>query len=353
MLKRLRRRWGILPTWAKVVPVAALLVALAWLRARLPPGASSWQHVVNTLFYLPLFMASLLFGLKGGLSCALLISLTFLGQMPPEAASRQQGHLMAWGLEVALYFVSGLVTGAIVDRERREARRLKEAQELALLGQAAAAVAHELKTPLVAIGGFAQRMLRELPPEHPHHRPLSIVVDQVAHMEQLLREMLDYSRPVELDLAPQPLVLLVEECLAMLDHLAEQKQVRLETVNQPGLAVPRLDAGRVKQVVLNLVQNAIQASERATVVRVGITQKGPWMILEVSDHGSGIRREDQPRVFFPFFTTKRQGTGLGLAISRKIAEAHGGRLEFDSQPGQGSRFRLVLPLAGPGAPGGA
>ncbi|MFH1034853.1 MAG: HAMP domain-containing sensor histidine kinase [Pseudomonadota bacterium] len=349
MLNRLRRRWGILPTWIKVVPVAVLLVSLSWLHAHLPPEYPAWRHVLNSLFYLPLFMASLLFGLKGGLACAFLIGLNFLGQMPPEAEGVEKGRMMAWGLEVALYFVSGLITGVIADRERREAGRLKEAQDLALLGQAAAAVAHELKTPLVAIGGFAQRMLRDMPTEHPHHRPLGIIVDQVGHMEQLLREMLDYSRPVELNLSAQPLLLLVEECLAMLAHLAEQRQVRLETFNQPDLAVPLLDAGRVKQVVLNLVQNAIQASELGALVRVSISQRGPWVVLEVSDQGSGIRREDQGRVFFPFFTTKRQGTGLGLAISRKIAEAHGGRLEFDSQPGKGSNFRLLLPWQGPAA----
>lgn len=173
--------------------MAGLLISLAILYARLPSD----------------FMASLLFGLRGGLACAFLISVNFFGQMPAEG-SGQQAPFMAWGLEVALYFATGLITGGIVDRERREARRLKEAQDLALLGQAAAA-AHELKTPMIAIGGFAQRMLGDLPPDYPHQRPLSIVVDQAAHMEQLLRKMLDYSRPVELDLSAQPLVLLLEE----------------------------------------------------------------------------------------------------------------------------------------------
>lgn len=344
MLRELRRQWGVLPTWVKMVPVVLLWLVFSWSLAHLRPGQEALRHVLGSLFYLPLFMASLLWGLRGGALMAFLISLNYYPDLTHPLEGLDSRWLMTTGLDVALYFLTGLVTGVIVDRERREARRLKEAENLALLGQAAAAVAHELKSPLIAIGGFAQRMQRDLGPGHPHLRMMAIIVEQARHMEQLLREMLDYSRPLDLSLEHKPLPPLVEECLELLSHQAEQRGVTLEAQGPPYLPVPEVDPGRIKQVLLNLVQNAIQASVRGGVVRVVTRQEGGWLVIEVQDHGSGIRKEDQARVFFPFFTTKRQGTGLGLAIARKIVESHGGQLEFESQPGQGTTFSLHLPL---------
>jgi signal transduction histidine kinase len=344
MLRELRRQWGVLPTWVKMIPVAGLWLAFSISLAHLRPDQGALRHALGGLFYLPLFMASLLFGLRGGLILAFLISLNYYPNLAHPLEGLDGRWLMTTGLDVALYFLTGLVTGVIADRERREARRLKEAENLALLGQAAAAVAHELKSPLIAIGGFAQRMQRDLDEGHPHLRMLSIIVEQARHMEQLLREMLDYSRPLDLNLEHQPLPPLVEECLELLAHQAEQKGVTLETQGSPYLPIPELDPGRIKQVLLNLVQNAIQASSRGGAVRVETRQEGGWLLLEVRDQGSGIRKEDQAKVFFPFFTTKRQGTGLGLAIARKIVESHGGQLEFSSHPGKGTTFSLHLPL---------
>ena len=345
MLVRLRSRWGVLPTWIKTITVVVFLLGISLVHGHLMAAHSPWLTEARHLFFLPLFMASLLFGLKGGLVCALLISLNFIPALASGGTTNQ--GLAATATNVGLYFLTGGITGLLVDRERREATRLKQAEDLALLGQAAAAVAHELKTPLVAIGGFAQRLCRDLEDGHPHRRPLEIIVDQVVHMEQLLREMLDFSRPLELVLAPWPLGEMARECLTLLEIVAEQKQVGLNLSDAPGGAVTLADPSRVRQVILNLVQNAIQASSEGGQVVVEVAREKTWAVLRVRDQGSGIRREDQARVFSPFFTTKRQGTGLGLAISRKIALAHQGQLEFSSGPGQGSTFVLRLPLAGP------
>ncbi|MFH1059021.1 MAG: ATP-binding protein [Pseudomonadota bacterium] len=343
MFSGLLRRWQIIPTWAKVVPVALLLAGLSLAHSRLLDTGSPLLAVVQRLFFLPLFMACLLFGLRGGLSAALLISLNYYQPLIAAQSSPPDGSLTINLVELGLYFLTGIIIGLIVDRERRESQRLKQNQDLALLGQATAAVAHELKTPLVAIGGFAQRMLRESPAEHPHHRQLEIIVAQVGHMERLLREMLDYSRPLHLNLASQDLGPLMAECAELAGELAQNHGVRV--VCDPGShsACAVVDAARLKQVTLNLLQNAIQASPRGSQVWLSARAGGDEVRLEVSDQGCGIPREDTGRIFFPFFTTKHQGTGLGLAISRKIVAAHGGSLELDSQPGQGSVFCVRLP----------
>lgn len=343
MLTRIRQRLKIIPTRVKVIPVLILLVAIgilhAWLLNRNPMLAMA----VRGLFLLPLFMASLLFGLKGGLICAAVISAEYLVIFLDNAISASFGVFTM--VEIGLTFLTGAITGALVDREAREAQRLKKAERLALLGMAAAAVAHELKNPLVAIGGFTQRVYRDLEPEHPHREKLAIVVEQVAHMEALLREMLDYSRPVELDLKRYSLNRLVEEVLVMAAPQAEQAKVELVTRLSPRDPAPRLDAGRMKQVLLNLVLNAVQASPQGGRVEVRTRRAGRGQVaVEVRDQGVGIPPEELEKIFLPFFTTKPKGTGLGLAISHKLVEAHGGRLEVESTPGQGSTFTVVLPL---------
>ncbi|MBU1154634.1 MAG: hypothetical protein KJ921_02230 [Proteobacteria bacterium] len=341
MLEEMRRRWSIVPTWIKVVPVAMLLAGLSLAHFLLLPLRPDLSALVQRFFFLPLFMASLLFGLRGGLICAALICLNYLDFFSAPAAGRAAAFLVV--LEMLLYFITGALTGFLVDRERREARRLKEAENLALLGQAAAAVAHELKTPLIAIGGFAQRIQRDLEPDHPYRHQLKIIVDQVSHMETLLRQMLDYTRPLELRLVPVELAGLVKEVFTLTEAMAKEHAVRLaDELDGRGLKVPA-DAGRLRQVLINLVQNAVQASPRGGVVVVRAQVDKEHIALEVMDQGPGIAPEDQEKIFFPFFTTKRGGTGLGLAITRKNVLAHHGLLELQSTPGKGSVFRVVLP----------
>lgn len=346
MLQRLRRRWLIVPTWLKVAPLVGLLAGLSAMHRHALDVAPAFLPILQELFFLPLFMASLLFGLKGGIFCALLISVNFFPMIYVEH-THEDMFLLGSGLQIGLYFLAGALTGLLVDRERREAKRLKQSEDLALMGQAAAVVAHELKSPLVAIGGFARRIQKNLPADHPDQDKLAIIVEQAGHMERLLMEMLDYSRPLKLNLAEVPLNEVVEAALPLLAGQAEESRVEVAVDLDHGLPPMRVDAARLKQVVLNLAQNAVQASDPGTRVNL-VTRGGEGLaVLEVRDQGQGISAPDLEKIFLPFFTTKRRGTGLGLAIVRKIVTAHGGSLEVASRPDQGSVFSVILPLAGP------
>ena len=214
--------------------------------------------------------------------------------------------------EMGLYFLTGGLTGFLVDRERRESRRVKEAENLALLGQAAAAVAHELKTPLIAIGGFAQRIQRDLEPSHPYRHQLSIIVDQVRHMENLLRQMLDYSRPLELQRRPVPIDKLVEEVFALTAPAAQERGVALEQeLPDNGLTLAG-DPGRMQQVLINLVNNAVQASPQGGKVMVRATQGKDQVVLEVSDQGVGVPEEERGKNLLPLFHHQERGHRPGL-----------------------------------------
>jgi len=165
----------------------------------------------------------------------------------------------------------------------------------------------------------------------------------VRHMENLLRQMLDYSRPLELQQRPLALPRLVEEVFTLTSPAAQERRVRL---------VPELpaedgplsgDAGRLKQVLINLIDNAVQASPQGGEVKLIAKREKDALVLQVSDQGAGIPEPEREKIFFPFFTTKSGGTGLGLAITRKIVLAHQGSISVESQPGQGTVFRVTLP----------
>lgn len=328
----------------KIAPVVILLVVLSVLHSRALAEHYAWLGLVQRLFFLPLFMATLLFGLKGGLLTAAVISLNYYSLLLGQEHGTWGGVAEAF-IQTGLYFLTAIITGVLVDREKRESQRLKEAEHLALLGQTTAALAHELKNPLMAIGGFAVRMLREAEDNSRHRRQLEIIVNQTTHMEQLLREMLEYSRPLQLELGRHSLGELAGEVMEMAEPLAESIPVDLVFTEVDGPVAVLADAPRLKQVVLNLVQNAIHASQPGSQVRVVVRQNGHQGVVEVHDQGPGITNTDQSKIFTPFFTTKSQGTGLGLAVCKKIMDAHGGTLRVESEPGRGSSFLASFPLA--------
>lgn len=346
MAGEVRQGWPPIPIGVKALLVLTMLAALFVLQALIPGGDVSVSYLINRLFVVPLFAAALFFGLKGGLALAAVISFnTLYTSFPPSPATA----VSSWdlGTQMGLYFAAGALIGILADRIRSDQQKLKETESLALLGQAAASAAHELKTPLVAIGGFAQRIFKDLEHDHPHREKLRIIVDQVDHMEHLLREMLDYSRPVELHLFPQPLNELVKEALTMCSVRAEDLGVQIVEELAPEHNFPLVDGARVKQVVMNLVENAMQASPCGATVHVLTRCDHDEIVLKVIDNGYGIPQDKQDKIFLPFFTTKSQGTGLGLAITHKIVEAHGGRLEMLSAAEKGATFCAHFPLCGP------
>ncbi|MCA1905680.1 MAG: hypothetical protein LDL11_03700 [Desulfarculus sp.] len=300
---------------------------------------------VRDLFLAPMLLGAFWFRLSG----ALVVGLLTTAALTPAIWHNLQSDpylMMVDGLEIALYFTVGLALGLLRDRERRQLRQIRQAESLAAMGRAVSALAHDMKTPLIAIGGFAAQVRRHLPDQSPDACKLDIVIGQTRRLELMVREMLDFSRPVRLNPAPIDPTALVEETLLLAEPLAAKGQVRLRSqcAVRPNLLL--LDRDHLQRALLNLLANAVQASPIGSEVLVSLSchESKPELRLEVSDQGHGIPAELRTQVFSPFFTTKREGTGLGLAIARKIIEAHGGRLEMrDNQP-RGMVFSLVLPL---------
>ena len=245
---------------------------------------------------------------------------------------------------MALFLGVSLVVGWLRRREQHFLAEAQAAASLAAVGKAVASVAHDMKTPLMAIGGFSAQVRRKLPADSSDAHKLQVVVEQTARLEAMVKEMLDFSRPLELHAHPVDLPQLIEQTLEVASPLAEEHQVRLSAEVAPDLPQMRMDPERLQQALINLVGNAAQASPPGGEVCLGVHPREGELVLAVSDQGPGVPPAEREAILTPFYTTKKGGTGLGLAVVSKIAQAHGGQVEVDDNHPGGALFRLCLPL---------
>jgi signal transduction histidine kinase len=162
-------------------------------------------------------------------------------------------------------------------------------------------------------------------------------------MEKMVKDMLDFARPLVLDRSMEDIERLIEECLAVVENATHEKSVQIQRQSSSNLPLISVDAMRMKQVIINLVINAIQASPDCEIVIVRSHYKDEYLAIDIADHGCGIPSEKREEIFYPFVSTKKEGTGLGLAIVKKIIEAHRGQVKIFDNPERGVTFRVLIP----------
>lgn len=230
-----------------------------------------------------------------------------------------------------------------------EFQALEEAHRLSALGAMAAGLAHEIRNPLAGIKGAAQFLQGEVGLSPDAQEMLDVVVVEADRLNVVVSQFLDYARPMNLQLDLTPLNALVSQALALVRAQGVPAGVRLEEQLDPDLPLVPLDPGRVRQVLLNLVQNGIQAMPEGGTLTLSTHRRqapgrAPSVEVRVADTGRGVPLDVQDKLFVPFFTTKEHGTGLGLAISQRIVQRHGGEIELQSEPGAGAVFSVRLPI---------
>jgi signal transduction histidine kinase len=246
--------------------------------------------------------------------------------------------------EVASTRTFEVLTESIERLEREAALR----ERLSALGRLSTVMAHEVRNPLMIIKASLRSLERE-GASADEVRGSAVDIDrQVARLDRIVRDVLDFARPLRLDLAPVDLTALVWDAAGAILDGWEGPHVRLDL--DPGLGAIVTDADRLRSVLAKLLENArdaVRTAGRTTGVdgiqiggrRVG----GCRLLLWVEDRGAGVAAEDLPHVFEPFFTTRKTGVGLGLAIARRVVEALGGTIRMQSRPGEGTRVEIDLP----------
>jgi len=237
------------------------------------------------------------------------------------------------------------------ERIAQRSRELEEAQaqvlhqeKMAGFGLLAAGIAHEVGNPLTSISTLIQLLDRRDPDDYTRER-LGLVTAQLTRIQSILRELVTFSRPASGARDHVFLKEIVDEALGIAKYYKGIKSRAVRAEIPTGLPAIVGVRDELVQVFFNLVLNAIDATGKGGQVVIAARANGEKLIATVADDGHGIDPKHRDRLFRPYFTTKRQGTGLGLFVTQKLVHAHGGTIECDSRPGEGTTFRLVFPLA--------
>ncbi len=299
--------------------------------------------VFERLYFLPIVLSCLWFDLKGGLISFCAVFTLLIPHLIMHWAGFSAGDLTRM-MQILIYLVIAIVLGKTVSIQKQEQRKAKQAESLAAMGRSLAAVAHDMKSPLIAIGGFAGLIKKHLPPDSPDSGKADIIILETARLECMVKNMLDFSRPLDLSRTEVNIYSMIDECLAIVEENAKVQKIRLQNRVAERLPSISVDSVRIRQALINLLTNAVQASSEADTVTLHCYRAGKTLFFDVIDCGCGIPAENREAVFSPFFTTKKDGTGLGLPIVKKIVDAHGGLLQIVDNRCGGLTFRMAIPI---------
>ena len=258
-------------------------------------------------------------------------------------------------------FVWGVITGALVSlalagvavhwayqRLVLLERRTRQAERLAEIGSLTGGLAHEIKNPLSTVQLNLQLLAEDLIPENPAYSRitsrLGVVQRETSRLRDILEDFLRYAGRLELDRKPVELNQLLEELVDFFVPQAQAHRVQIRLKKSPAPLTASVDPKLVKQAVLNLMLNALQAMTNGGDLILSLSSRNDRAVIDVIDTGSGIPADVLPKIFLAYDTTKRGGTGIGLAMTQRIVEEHGGAIAVRSEPGKGTDFTIELPM---------
>lgn len=226
----------------------------------------------------------------------------------------------------------------------RTQERLIRSERFAAVGEAAAHISHEIKNPLMLIGGFARQVRRTLPEKGKEAEKLALIEEEAKRLETMLEEVRDFTRPATPKLTSGDVNATVWETAMLMEGDLASRGVTLTTSLDKTIPPAPHDPSQMRQVLLNLIKNAAEAMPQGGQVTLSSRRRADMVEVEVKDDGPGLTPEQARQVFNPFYTTKERGTGLGLAVCYRIMHDHGGDIRLDSQVGAGCVFTLTLPV---------
>jgi signal transduction histidine kinase len=347
-----------------------LIISITVLHYVTPTALPLRHEIYYRLYYIPIIISAFSLGLAGGIGSALLISVLVFPHI-----------LIDWGglvlknlsmlTEILLYNIVGILTGVLVSRERRRraelektTQRLEESlreleehgeklmeieqslrahEKLALMGEMAAVMAHEVRNPLGSIQGAAELLSDKAGDDDEAKRYASILTAEVRRIGNVVTDLIASARRESGKKSPVEVNRMLGDMASLYSHSARKKKVRVIERHAVGLPPVLGNEDRLRQVFINIFLNAVEAVNTGGEVTVSTEKVPSGVLVSVKDNGPGISREEREKVFDLFHTTKEGGTGIGLAISRRIVEEHGGKIEIRSEEGKGTEVLITLP----------
>jgi len=252
-------------------------------------------------------------------------------------------------LSASIIYEDGNVLGTVLffrdltERKRLE-RRVLESERLATMGQGVAYISHEIKNPLMVIGGFAHQVLRKIGQNGKNKEKLEIIINEIKRLEEFLSDVTDFTRLSRPKKNLASINNVVEEVSTLLEQEFEAHHVAFDKSIDPRIPRTLIDPKQIKQLFINILKNAVEAMPEGGKLSIETYLNDDTIEIRISDTGKGVAPEDIDDIFDPFVTTKPKGTGLGLAISRKIIEDHEGDMCIQSELGKGTVCTIILPV---------
>ncbi len=347
-------------TYLKVSLIVTLVLALAIATWVTPVHLVVLHNILHHLNVLPLMLAGMLFGWRGAVRALMLATVL---QTPSIYRHWHDMPLDAQDqiVELTTFGAAAMIAGVMADRERMQRLRveatklelervylelsdnvqhLKKTERLTAAGQLAASLAHEIRNPLASISGAAGILARGQAPAESRAECLDILMKESVRLNQLLTNFLDFARPRLPRMQWTDPVAIIQSVTVLTQHLAARQNVRLVQQTPASMREIECDGEQIKQVLLNLILNGVQASEPGGTVVIEACERMNQLLIRVIDEGQGIAVEDFELIFDPFFTTKENGTGLGLSVAQNIMAQHGGSIVF--HPNDAGRRGMVF-----------
>ena len=336
---------------ARILVTAAGIAAATALHYLTSPSLILWHNLFQRLYYLPIVYAAIYFGWRGGLMASTGSALCYIPHILTMWQHQMPDYAMNQYAEIIVFFLVGTVTGVLADRLAKVNRdlqdsfeQIKRADRLSAVGQLSASLAHEIRNPLASIDGAANLIESPQTPEEMRRDSFAIIHKEIQRLNRLLTNLLDFARPRRPEFQAVEPGRLIDAIVNLAGHSAEQKGITIRKDVPPSVPAFECDPEQMKQVILNLAINAVQAMTEPGEIVLSARQSGSSVAIGVRDQGPGIPEENMDKIFNPFFTTKDAGTGLGLSVVYQIATQHGGTVTTGRNPDRGMTFSLVVPL---------
>lgn len=210
------------------------------------------------------------------------------------------------------------------------------------LGELSAGIAHEIRNPLTSINTFIDLIPTKIDDEQFREQLVAISKKEIHRMNELITQLIDYTKPVSGKPQVFSLSEALDESLILFSNQFSKKGIRIKTNIED--VVVFADKSQIKQILVNIILNSIEAVEESGEIHINILEKGNKGVIEIIDNGCGIEEEYKAKIFQPFFTLKPHGTGIGLAVTSKLVEENKGKLIIDSQLGKGTKVTVALPI---------
>lgn len=322
------------------------------------------HEISQRLYYLPIIYAAYRYGLKGSVSISLLSGAIYLLHVSEHLKDSQTTILNQYA-EVIIFQVVAITTGFFADAERTQRKSYEKVSQdlivaykelrdtvdllvrtaqLKSLGELSASIAHEIRNPLASIKGSIEIIATDFPADSPKKEFITIIEQEIERLNRLVEEFLRFAKPSKPAKIEADINEIIMSVTKFISTQAAKTNINIVTNLASSMPLILIDSEQIRQVLLNLIINAIQASPPDSIIEISSKLTKDYIELFVRDYGKGVENSKREKIFEPFFTTKPQGSGLGLAIAYQLIKQHNGEIMLLNTDSSGALFVVKLPI---------